>query len=354
MISRFTRRALGAWIGKAVTTAAAGAVVPPTKSSGPKQLPRVGEFVRFLDGTTETPVVRLTALTSSNSLPAAENRAISVKGRFLVFSSDRSGAASPFRLDLRSGQVSQLLATKDLDVSSLTLDTAARLLLFREGRDLKQLAIGSKKVQTLAENVGQFSLGGSPSDFLFIREQKVWKGPEQRLIAEDADWCQVRPGDQGSIFSRPAGEDTHELWFCDLRQAAKPIRLAAAPVSMPCWSNDGRSVFFLRNRSLYEVVPETGSEQKLGGMSQFVSFSANADGSVFVGAVQSKAQPTINLLLRSPAREFTLCEHRASQPQLCAPVFSADSKRVYFNSDFQGKPAIYSVNVEALIEETAG
>jgi oligogalacturonide lyase len=51
-------------------------------------------------------------------------------------------------------------------------------------------------------------------------------------------------------------------------------------------------------------------------------------------------------------RELTLCEHRASNPSAVSPVFSPDSRRVYFQSDHEGKSALYSVNVEKLVEPT--
>jgi len=51
-------------------------------------------------------------------------------------------------------------------------------------------------------------------------------------------------------------------------------------------------------------------------------------------------------------REFTLCEHKASNPETVAPVFSPDSQRVLFQSDRDGHPAIYSVHVDKLVEPT--
>jgi hypothetical protein len=69
-----------------------------------------------------------------------------------------------------------------------------------------------------------------------------------------------------------------------------------------------------------------------------------------VGASRSKAQPNVVLLLRSAKREMTICQHHASHPLTVWPSFSPDSKRVYFQSDEEGKPAIYSVNVEQLVE----
>ena len=50
----------------------------------------------------------------------------------------------------------------------------------------------------------------------------------------------------------------------------------------------------------------------------------------------------------------TLAEHRASDPKMVAPVFSPNSQRVYFSSDQHGKPAIYTMSVERLVEETEG
>jgi oligogalacturonide lyase len=100
------------------------------------------------------------------------------------------------------------------------------------------------------------------------------------------------------------------------------------------------------------VFPETCAEQLVANTSQFASFSPNADGSVFVGASRSKAQPSIVLLLRASRRELTLCEHGSKNAAKVSPVFSPDSRRVYFQSEREGKSAIYSVNVESLIEST--
>jgi oligogalacturonide lyase len=103
---------------------------------------------------------------------------------------------------------------------------------------------------------------------------------------------------------------------------------------------------------IHEIIPETGAEQCVARTSQFAAFAPNSDGSVYVGASRSKAQPTVILLVRSVQRELTLCEHRASRPVSVSPVFSPDSRRVYFQSDHQGKSALYSVNVELLVEPT--
>jgi oligogalacturonide lyase len=47
-----------------------------------------------------------------------------------------------------------------------------------------------------------------------------------------------------------------------------------------------------------------------------------------------------------------LCEHRSSDATAVRPVFSPDSQRVFYQSDRDGKPAIYAVNVQKLVEPT--
>jgi oligogalacturonide lyase len=37
---------------------------------------------------------------------------------------------------------------------------------------------------------------------------------------------------------------------------------------------------------------------------------------------------------------------------MVAPIFSADSQQIFFESDRDGKPAIYKVHVSQLVEET--
>ena len=51
-------------------------------------------------------------------------------------------------------------------------------------------------------------------------------------------------------------------------------------------------------------------------------------------------------------RELTLCEHRAKDPRTVSPIFSPNSQRVFFQSDRDGKMAIYSMVVDRLVEST--
>ncbi|MBV8809606.1 MAG: PD40 domain-containing protein [Acidobacteriaceae bacterium] len=334
-----------------------------------RQLPSVGEFVRFADPVTETPVVRLTNPVSASVLPAATNRFVSVKDRFLVFSSNRTGRFAPFRVNLRTGVLTQLASPQALDPRSLCLDRAEKLLYFLDGGSLRRVSlVGKKEEPPVTSKISAFSMGASATEFLVLREGTLeyLNGDAVQLIAENVSGeCLIQPGGKGCIFARGASEsrdyENREYWYAPLK-TPRPVltQLAGGRVSDAVWSADGRSILFLREiakgdiviSEIWEATLETATARCIAPTSQFAVFSPNADDSVFVGASRSRAQRNIILLLRSVRREFTLCEHRSKDAGFASPVFSPDSKRVYFDSDRDGKPAIYSVNVELLVEPT--
>ena len=350
---RMTRRSLLAFL-------PAGLIADTGKKARP--LPRVGEFVPFVDPTTETRVVRLTNPASTSWLPAPANRFVSVKDRFLVFSSDRTGSAAPFQLDLHAGLPHQLGETSALAPLSLCLDEKQKGLFLLDGGSLKEITLSNRKVRTIAEGVDGFA-SASGGEFVVVRRKQLELLNAGRSIADDVGpCCLVRPGGDGCLFVRQESEEGREYWFTLLSGQDRPVLLAKGRVSDPFWSPGGKSLLFLRDvpgtsgffSEIHEVAAEGGDERCIAPTSQFAAFAPNGDASVFVGASRSKAQPTVVLLLRSAGRELTLCEHRASHPASVAPVFSPDSRRVYFESDHQGKPALYSVNVELLVEPTPG
>ncbi len=275
---------------------------------------------------------------------------------------------SPFQIDLRSGVIRQLAETNSLDPSSLTLDAQGRSLYFLDGGTLSEIALSNrrelKRANVLASNIDSFGIGASGTELFGIRGRQLVKlqGDNSAVLAENAEGpCLARPGGRGCLFTRPISSDERELWYAAANAPPAPILLARGRVSDPCWSSDGDSVLFLRDvakngvylSELREVKPEEGKEQCVSKTSQFAAFAPNENDSVFVGASRSKAQPYIILLLRSAQRELTLCEHRSSNPAQVKPAFSPDSRRIYFQSDREGKSAIYSVNVEQLVEPTA-
>ncbi len=356
-----------------ITRRAVLALVPGTLAATSKNpsrktrpLPSVGEFVRFSDPTTETAVVRLTNPASTSILPAPANRFVSLKERFLIFSSDRSGTLTPYRVDLRTGMLTDLAEAKSLNPRSLCLDEKERVLLFLDGGRLRAVELRNRREERpVAEAVSAFSAGSTPSEYWLIRNRRLeyLSGESARMLAENVTGeCLARPGRKGCLFIRNSSGDEREIWYVEADPPRdKPVLLASGRVSNAVWSVEGQSILLLRDvlrrgtyfSEIHELIPESGAEKCVASTSQFAAFAPNGDDSVFVGASRSKAQPNIILLLRSVQREFTLCEHRASHPASVTPVFSPDSRRVYFQSDHQGKPAIYSVNVERLVEPTA-
>ena len=72
---------------------------------------------------------------------------------------------------------------------------------------------------------------------------------------------------------------------------------------------------------------------------------------MFVGASRNLASPDVLIMLRLNGRELTLCEHKASHPETVSPTFAPDAQRIYFQSDREGKPALYGLHVERLVEK---
>ena len=73
---------------------------------------------------------------------------------------------------------------------------------------------------------------------------------------------------------------------------------------------------------------------------------------MFVGVSGSKASPYILLLLRLGKREMAVAEHRASNAKAVTVQFSPNSQRLFYQTDREGKPAIYSMALERFVEMT--
>ena len=329
-----------------------------------RSLPQVGEFVRLIDPLTENIVVRLTNPNSESILPAPISRFISARERFLVFSSNRFGPLAPWEADLRTGRSRPLGKAKDLVPRSLCLDSRERILYLLDGKTVKEITLSNLKDRTVTEDAAAFALEGRSSQLLVLKGSQLIRLGDKKVIADGLTGPEisVRPSGEGCFFERASSPGHRELWYVPFAASgeSKPVLLAKGDVWNPIWNPNGQSLLFLRQTEvngvripeIHEVLPETAVERTVERTSQFAAFAPNGDGSVFVGASRSKAQPAIDLLLRFPPRELTLCEHRATRPAAVSPVFSPDSRRVYFQSDREGKSALYAVNVERLVEPT--
>jgi oligogalacturonide lyase len=158
------------------------------------------------------------------------------------------------------------------------------------------------------------------------------------------------------ILYRQAGKG---LWLtsADGKQN-RELKLAPGGTGPAFWSADGKMLQYLhfpddpkQLNDIRESAPDQAADKQVAKTSQFVHFGCNRDTSVFVGASRNAASPTVLLMLRVTRRELTLCEHRAMNPATVAPLFAPDAQRIYFQSDQHGKPALYSVHVERLVEK---
>lgn len=327
---------------------------------------------RFLDPSTEFPVIRLTDPQYSSFLPRHYNNAASRKN-FLIYSSDMSGRMEVYRMDLKSGTSRQLTEAMNLEPYSVSLSSDERSLFYMDGRSLQVLALSNLRNREMYRIPDGFEPGAGfcvSEDGLYaaviekremhyrLRLVRMADGVATTLAEADDELTDPIPRPRRASVLYRRGDS---IWLANYDgQQNYRLRLAEGGVAEALWSPDGRSVLYLnvptdahKLRNLREYTPDTNEEKAIANTTQYACFERNADGSVFVGASGSKASPHVLLLVRAVRREFTLCEHRASDPRMVAPVFAPNSQHVYFGSDQHGKPAIYAMAVEKLVTETA-
>jgi len=330
------------------------------------------EIKRYADEATENIVFRLTDPAHQSWLPASYNRAISKKSDFLIHSSDRSGSLQAYRLELKTGQSRVLTEATDLAAASLTLSPDEHEFAYVAGRSFYMGRTNGVRAREVyrAEEGFQFGNGCSLSEDGLVAALIEGKPGLSRLrlitmrtgaaatIVESSDLLSdpaPRPKRAGLLYRKG-----NEAWVVNYDGAQnRKLRLAAGGLGSALWSGEGRSVVYLnlpedrkQLHNIREFTPDTNEDQFVSATSQFATFNHNADTSVLVGASSSKASPYMLLLVRSVKRELTLCQHRASDPLQVTAFFSPNSQRVVFQSDRDGKMALYSIAVDRLVEET--
>ena len=331
------------------------------------------EIRRFADAATELPVFRLTDPSHQSWLPAYYGHAVSRRANFLLYSSDRTGSPEAYQLDLKTGQSRAITQATRLFVESLTLTPDERSVCHLDGgvlfltnlsnlrpREVYRVPAGFEPGRgfSLSEDglnavLVEQAAGASRLRLINVRTGAAVTIAESNEPISDPS---PRPRRAGVLYRR----GDNELWVVNYDGAQnRKLRLAAGGLGPAIWSADGRTIFYLNYPSdrkqlnnIRQFTPDTNEDQFISKTTQFVAFNRNGDSSVFVGASGSKASPYVLLLVRSVKRELTLCEHRASDPRMVAPIFAPNSQRIFFQSDRDGKTAIYAMMVDRLVAET--
>jgi Tol biopolymer transport system component len=327
---------------------------------------------RYADPATEFEVLRLTDPAHTCSLPAYYNRTLARHGGFLIYSSDETGSPQAYRMDLHNRESRRLTDAAHLDGWSIAMLPDEHSVCYFDGAALTHLTLGNLRTRTVYEvpdgwqrcpgtsvaDDGTALVGESRGGVSRLRVIGLQKGAT-RTVTEAPfilSHPQARPKRAQVLYRQ--GDEALWLVNSDGSQNRK-LPLAGGGVGPARWSPDGRTVLYLnfpedttQLHAIRECSPDQNSDKLVAHTSQFAHFGCNANTSVFVGASQNRAAPYILILLRLTRRELSLCEHRASNPAMVAPIFSADSQQIFFESDRDGKPAIYKVHVSQLVEET--
>jgi len=331
---------------------------------------------RYPDPSTEIDVFRLTSPSYNSILPAYYGRAIANNSSYMLLSCDRTGRPEVFRLDLKNAEMRQLTEMSGIDPPTVTLLPDNRAFCFVADRTVWMATFGLKERELYQlpdgwDRAEGMTVGPDGTHVTLIetstaqpaasrlRMISLVNGAARTVLQAPAAMTipQPRPY-RAQVMYRDANSG---VWLVNQDgQQNRQLKLAAGTAGPALWAPDGRTLLYLLTpedprqlRSLREFNPDTNTDKLVSKTSQFASFSANKDGSVFAGASANKGSPLVLLLLRATGDERALCEHRATDPAAVTPRFSPDSQRLYFQSDREGKSTIYSMHIEKLIEKTA-
>ncbi|HUO28862.1 MAG TPA: oligogalacturonate lyase family protein [Bryobacteraceae bacterium] len=327
---------------------------------------------RYTDPSTEFEVLRLTDPAHSSWLPPYYNRAVARRNGFLIYASDQNGTMQACRMDLRNGESHELTEAQSLDPASVAMLADEHSFCYWDGGTLHHASMSrthARQVYQVAEgwercagtsvaDDGTALIGESRKGASRLQVIGLQKGGARTVVEAPFVLSHPQPRPKrAQILYRQADE---ALWLVDSDGTQnRKLPLTAGRIGPARWSPDGHTVLYLNLpndpkelHSIRECTPDQNTDKLVARTSQYAHFGCNANTSVFVGASQNRAAPYILIMLRLTRRELALCEHHASDPAMVAPIFSQDSQHIFFESDRDGKPAIYRIHVEKLVEET--
>jgi oligogalacturonide lyase len=332
------------------------------------------EWRRFADAVTSETVIRLTDPGYTSNLAAHYNRSVAESSSWLLYGCDRTGLTQAFRLDLKKGQATQLTNTPaGVDPYSLSILPGDKAIIYFSGASLFTAALAKLAERKLYSGPDDWqrapglAVTSDGRSAVFIERKNgrsrlrilpVAGGEPQTVMEMDFEATDAipRPGTPQILYRQA----DRALWLVKA-DGLRPRQLELAPgcVGPAYFTEDGASLLYLsipadakQPVALRELMLEPNTDSLVVNTNHYAQFAFNRDASVFLGAMDSAASPAITLLLRVNRRERMLCEHRSSQPARTMPMFSPDAQWVFFQSNRHGKPALYSMKVDKLVEKT--
>ncbi len=333
----------------------------------------VREWRKYLDPATEFEVVQLTDPQFESVYPGPPAIAVDRRSRTLVYSSRRTGQWQPWSMDLSTGVGQQIGSRPGFVHETLTLSASGRDVVFGDGEHLLAVQLSSLRQRQLAslspgaEWAGPVAPSPDGTALFYVEKRdgrwRLLRLPQPRgvpaeVATSDAPMLEAAPNPRRAMVLWRTPEGMLEVSAFD-GTLRRRIETPPGRVLEAHWSPDGQSVVYLHEAegenaktAIREQALDSREDRLVAPTSHFGRFARNANGSVFLGASRSLASPLVLVLLRVNRREFPLCEHRASEVALVEPMFTPDSQKILFVSDRLGKPAIFLMNVEKLIEKT--
>lgn len=328
--------------------------------------------VKYLDPATEFVVVRVTDPQYNALVPSGGTRPLT--SRAMLYASDMTGRWEAYRMDLRTFESRQLTEAGALEPQSLSFQAGEKGFWHFDGPRLVESNFASGKMREVYrtpdgfEKIAGVGYADDGRAAVFVEKSAtgyrlrfvdLLRGTARTLVEQMDEIGDplIRPKHAAALYRVGTAR-----WLAEFENGEpKQLALAEGEVPQCQWTTDGHSLIYLSRppdvkklTEIREFAPEAGSDLQLAKTSQFAAFFSNTDASVFAGASGSKASPYVLLLARTVKREFTLAEHKASDPRMVAPMFTPNSQALLFQSDRHGKPAIYWMAVEKFVSETEG
>jgi oligogalacturonide lyase len=332
------------------------------------------DWGRYADPSTEFEILRLTQSAYASHLSAPPGRAVARHTEFVILATDRTGTLQLQRLDLKSGQCRVLTSASHLHPSAFALSADDRTAYYLDGVGLYSVSLGNLRVSQLWESASPLEQTSSlapsddgtalwfavnSSDCTLMKLRLGASKPEaEQVLRHEAAILEPVPNPRRALVAWRCADGS--AWLCEQDGGNKRrVDVPAGRVLQGLWSADGRSILYLHDPgvqgesvSIREQEVDSRADRLVSNTSQFACFARNANATVFAGASRSKASPYALLLLRITRRELTLCEHRSRDASSSAIAFSPDSQRLLFQGDREGKPVVYSIKLERLVEKT--